>query len=648
MRYLSSWLKEYYKTDKPIGEITDLVTSLGSEVEDVNAEIFEAEVTPNRGDLLSHFGLARDLAAVCGSKLEKPKIELKEVSEKAADRVLVEIKSEKCPLYLARVIKGVKVGPSPEWMRKKLIACGAKPINNIVDVTNYVLLEFGHPLHAFDAEKIQGHKIIVRKIEKDTEVVTLDDQARALLPGMLAIYDSGRPVAIAGVMGLKNSEVDNSATEVILEAAVFDRKSIRKTSKELELVTEASYRFERGVDDQGVEYALDRAAGLIREVAGGKILQGVVEVGKVSQQIKIGIEYEKINRLVGQNFAKSEVDEILQSLGCKIEGGEAIIPSWRHDLEIWQDLAEEVARVNGLEKIKPQPLAAPANMPEAGDFHKKEAIKDFLADSGLDEVLNYSFLSQVDVVAAKIDAKNLIEVANPVQEENRYLRNSLIPGLLKSIARNPSFDDIEIFEIGNVFNTEGEKTNLAIATSGKSTRKANAIVKEFCQEFGISENEFPAKGGPTSGWKVYEIDRGELERFKVKKPAVSVAEIDLSNTLPKMKFKNLSLNVSDKDIKYRLISKFPPVKRDLAFIVDKETKAQDLRDEILKASKNVILVELFDEFVSDKLGIGKKNVAYHIWLESVDRTLSDTEADEEIKKIINSLKKKFGAQLRDK
>jgi phenylalanyl-tRNA synthetase beta chain len=637
MKYSISLLKEFYKTDKSIDEIADLITSLGSEVESIKDDTLETEVTPNRGDLLSHFGLARDLAAASLKKLDKPRLKLKEEGEKATNQVSVEIKSDLCPFYLARVIKGVKVGPSPAWMCEKLIACGAKPINNIVDITNYVMLEFGQPLHAFDAGKIEGGQIFVREVEKNEEVVTLDDQPRELLPKMLVISDSKRPIAIAGVMGLKNSEVDDSTVDIVLEAAVFDRKSIRKTSKLLGLVTAASYRFERGVDDGGVEYALDRAAQLILEIAGGKILQGVVKAGKASQQIEIDIEYEKINRLVGQNFSKEKVDKILQSLGCKIESGKAIVPSWRHDLEVWQDLVEEVARINGLEKIKPEPLKRSSKKPKASNFHKKEAIKDFLAGLGLDEVLNYSFLSQDDVVAAKIDAKNLVEVANPVQEENRYLRNSLIPGLLKSIARNPSFDDIEIFEVGNVFSAEGERTNLAIATSGKSTRKASAIVKEFCREFGILEDEF----------KIYEIDRDELERFKVKKPSVSVAEIDLSNALLKMKFKNLSLNVSERDIKYRPISKFPPVKRDLAFVVDRDVSALDIKNSILDVSPMVILAELFDEFSSDRFGVGKKNVAYHIWLESPSKTLSDSEADEQIKKIILKLEEKFGAKLRD-
>jgi phenylalanyl-tRNA synthetase beta chain len=637
MKYSISLLKDFYKTDKSIDEIADLITSLGSEVENIKDSTFEAEVTPNRGDLLSHFGLARDLAAAGLKKLDKPQLKLKEEGGKAAGQISVEIKSDLCPLYLARVIKGVKVGPSPAWMCEKLIACGAKPINNIVDVTNYVMLEFGQPLHAFDAGKIEGGQIFVREVEKNEEVVTLDSQPRELLPKMLVISDSKHPIAIAGVMGLENSEVDDSTVDIVLEAAVFDRKSIRKTSKLLGLVTAASYRFERGVDDKGVEYALDRAAQLILEVAGGKILQGVVRAGKVNQQIEIGIEYEKINRLVGRNFSKEKVDKILQSLGCKIESGRAIVPSWRHDLEVWQDLVEEVARISGLEKIKPEPLERSSRKPEASNFHKKEAIKDFLAGLGLDEVLNYSFLSQDDVVAAKIDAKNLVEVANPVQEENRYLRNSLIPGLLKSVARNPSFDDIEIFEIGNVFSAEGEKTNLAIATSGKSARKSSAIVKEFCQEFGILEGEF----------KIYEIDRGELERFKVKKPSVSVAEINLSSTLLKMEFKNLSLNVSEKDIKYRPISKFPPVKRDLAFVVDRGISALDIKNSILDVSPMVILAELFDEFSSDRFGIGKKNVAYHIWLESPNKTLADSEADKQIKKIISKLEEKFGARLRD-
>ncbi len=637
--------------------------------------VLEAEVTPNRGDVLSHFGLSRDLAAQEKS-IEKPVLDLKESGGKASDFVLVEIKTEKCPLYLARVIKGVKIGPSPADLKAKLEAVGAKSINNIVDATNFVMLDLGHPLHAFDAGKIQDKKIIISEIEQETEVVSLDGAPRALLPEMMVICDAKRPVAIAGIMGLKNSEVDDETTDIILEAAVFDAKSTRKSVKELSLQTEASYRFERGVDTAGTEYAINKAAQMIQELAGGEILEGVVQAGEVEKPHEVKIEYERINDLAGVEYGKEEVDKTLTNLGFKVKNGLAEVPSWRHDIFAWEDLVEEVIRMSGLERLKPVAISK-SNKPEPTDYFKKEKIKDYLKEFGLDEVSNYSFLSDEDVIAAKIDPKDLIEVANPVQEENRYLRNSLVPGLLKDITKNPSFDDIEIFEIGNVFLKEKEETNLAIVTSGKSARKVGEILKSFCEKFSVPESVF----------KVYDIDREELKRFKIKKPNVSVAEVRLSSVdstaipesgkaailhrkptgtdlegdepsrlsgagvslgeiLPKLKFENLDLKVKDCAIQYREVSKFPPVKRDLSFIVDEKTTLNDVKKEILSATKFAFLVEAFDEFQDKRFGEGKKNVAFHVWLQDLQKTMSDETADEQISKIIDSLQKKFQAELR--
>lgn len=600
-----------------------------------NDAVLEAEVTPNRGDLLSHFGLIRDVAAFQGKKLERPTLELKESGEDGKNSLSVEIKSDKCSLYLARMISNVKIGPSPAWLQEKLIACGAKPINNVVDVTNFVMLDLGQPLHAFDGKKIEGNKIIVREIEKEEEVETLDGARRALLPEMLVIADQNRPVAIAGVMGLKNSEVDEQTTDIILEAAVFSRPSIRKTSKLLSLQTEASYRFEREVDDGMTEYALNKAAQMIAELSGGEIQKGIIKAGEVEKEKTIKIFYEKINSLSGNEFSKEEIEKVLADLGFEIKGDEVSVPSWRHDIHSWEDLTEEVIRILGLNRIKPAPLQA-QKISAQDDYHKKEKIKDFLVQIGLTEVLNYSFLSEEDVKAAKIEPKDLVEVSNPVQDENKYLRNSLIPGLLKDVAKNPSFDDVEIFEIGNVFSKDLEQTNLAIATSGKGARKIKEILKKLNDEFGVSDDQF----------KVYDIDREELKRFKIKKPSVSVAEVSLGGILPKMIFKNLDLEVEESEILYREVSKFPPVKRDLAFVVDEKVTLSGIKKEILKASQNVVLVEPFDEFADKRFGQGKKNVAFHVWLQDLQKTMSDKAADEEISEIINDLKESFDADLR--
>lgn len=598
--------------------------------------VLDLEITPNRGDLLSHYGIARDLSAKSGKIISKEDISLSEGGGKATDAITVDSKTKLCPLYLARVIKGVKIAPSPDWLQARLVGVGTKPINNVVDVTNYIMLDLGHPMHAFDASKIACNKIEIREIKKDTDVITLDGEARVLLSGMMVIADGERPVAIAGVMGLQNSEVEAGTADIILEAAVFDRKSIRKTRRLLGIQTEASYRFERGVDEAGVQYAIDKAAKLIQEIAGGEILEGIVQAGDVKSRKEIAIEHEKIGSLLGFSIAEGRINEILVSLGFEIVGDRVLVPLWRHDIEIWQDLAEEVGRIQGLEKIEPIELPR-GDFAKKFDFYKKEMIKDYLVDLGLDETINYTFLSEPDVSAAQIDASNLAEVENPVQEENRYLRNSLVPGLLKAISRNPSFDDIEIFEIGKVFSKDEEWTSFAIACAGRGARKAGEIVQRVCEKFQLAREDFD----------IFEISGFDLGRFKVKKPTVYIAEVNLDVVFGKNELKAGDLNRDSSVVNYRPISKFPPVKRDLAFVVNVGVSADDIRGEIKNVSSKAILVELFDEFISDKLGNDKKSVAFHVWLEDEEKTLQDNEAEQEVKKIIDALGKKFGAELRN-
>jgi len=631
-------------------------TELGARVGEIlgKDQVFDLEITPNRGDLLSHFGLARDLAAKYGQRLEKPVLQnshaepgsaskiLKQVQDdkkvQAQDDIKVTIESPKCSLYLAKVIEKVKIAPSPKWLQDKLIAVGAKPINNIVDVTNYIMLDLGHPLHAFDKSKISDNAIVVKEFSADTDVVTLDGEARTVLPQMLGIWDGERPVAIAGIMGLKNSEVDENTTDIVLEAAVFERKSVRKTAKLLNLKTEASARFERGVDSEGAKYAIDKAAKLIQEIAGGEIRPVVMAENKsvIPDSIRnLKIPYDKINSYANLNLEKKEIDEILENLGFQVESGEAAVPSWRHDIEIWQDLAEEVYRINGLDKIVPLPLRE-MQKSEPSDYFKKEKIKDYLVELGLDEAISYTFLSDEDVVAAKLDSSDLLEVVNPVQDEIRYLRTSLIPGLLRAISKNPSFDDIEFFELGNIFSKENEWTSLGIATSGKSARKAEEIVDLLCKKFSFNIDAF----------KIYEINKEELKRFKVKKPAVFIVEAKMTDLFKSAQFDDLSLTISGKKVEYRPISKFPPVKRDLAFVVDEEIPSAEFGATILQVAPEAVLVELFDEFSSDKLGTGKKSLAYHVYLQKLEKTLENSEADEVVLKIVEEIKEKFGAELR--
>ena len=600
--------------------------------------VVDLDVTANRGDCLSHLGIAREVAAAKNLQIKKEPISLKHsILEHSSAKISFDVKNpDLCPQYFARVITGVKIGPSPEWLQQRLIDCGTKPINNVVDVTNYILLDLGHPLHAFDWKKIKKSTIIVRTAKKTERIVTLDNEIRNLGSEMLVIADSTKPIAIAGIMGGENSEVDETTETVVLEAAEFDRKNIRKTSKDLNLSTVASYRFERGVDFGAIEYAINKAADLIVKTAGGKLMQGIVQSGTPSDKITIKIEYDLINQLLGLKLNEEDIDHILRHLGFSISAGIAEVPSWRHDISIWQDIAEEIGRIIGYDAIRPEILPKTAR-PGKSAYYFKEKLKDFLVSSGYTETMNYPFLSEDDIVAAKLNVKNLLEISNPIQPENKYLRNSLVPGLLKNIAKNPSFDQIAIFEIGHIFSKTSEFTNLAIATAGKSLELHDKTIAKLALEFKIAEKEF----------KISQFTRDELIRYKVKKPAVEVTEIILSKIVENKKIdQSIVLKTASGKILYRGVSKYPAITRDLAFVVDKKLDIKKVSDDIYAVSELINRVELFDEFASEKFGIGKKNIAFHICLQSKYKTLKDSEAEDVIKAIIKSIERKYKAKLR--
>jgi phenylalanyl-tRNA synthetase beta chain len=600
--------------------------------------MLELEITPNRGDCLSHIGVAREIAAFTSQGIKKEPVSIQMSSQNASEQVSVSIENKTaCSQYLARIIKGVKIGPSPKWLRERIEACGAKSINNVVDITNYIMLDLGQPLHCFDYDKIEKKSIIVRNAKQNEKIVTLDGQERKLQTQTLVIADSKKPVAIAGIMGGANSEVSQNTTNILLEAAVFERKGIRKSTKDLGLVTEASYRFERGIDEGTVEYAINKASKMIADIASGKVMLGIVRDGSKPQKKSIEIRREKINQLLGLDLTNSNTEIILKQLGFDVNGDDVIIPLWRHDIETWQDLAEEVGRIYGYDKIPLCKVEKSREVP-LSDYYAVEHIKDILSNIGATQVMNYPFLSDKDIVAAKLSATDLLEVANPVQPENKYLRNSLIPGLIKNVAKNPAFDPIIIFEIDHTFTKRSEKVNLAIAISGKNLESLRENVSV------ILENNFKLE---KSFIKFNQLQREELVRFKIKKPSVLVTEIEVEKIVNKISQKERSLNIIKKHVHYRPLSKYPSATRDLAFIVDKKVKAQDLEETIYNTSEQINRVELFDEFASDKLGKGKKNLAFHIFMQDMKKTMTDSEADLVIKNIIQNIQKQYLAKLRD-
>lgn len=588
--------------------------------------VFDIEVTPNRGDCLSHLGIARELSVLTEQPLKQNKIQ--EINNHGAIKIDI-ADSNLCPQYHACEIKGVKVATSPEWLSRRLEKVGIKAINNIVDITNLVMLDLGQPLHAFDLKKIDD-KIVVRLAETNESLNCLDGKERQLKLNNLVIADTNKPIAIAGIIGGANSEIDAETHDIVIEGAEFNPVSIRKSVKELAISTEASYRFERGIDSGSVRQAVVAAAQKIVELAGGEIV-GISSFETEQKSISIKIEYEKIKNLIGLKIDNKQIDKILVSLGFLITSEIAMVPTWRHDITLWQDLAEEVARIIGYDKI-PRNKLGQVEPPERSSYYTKEQIKDILTKIGFSEVFAYSFLSEKDLEIAKIEPIDLIEVANPIQPENKYLRNSLVPGLLRAVAKNPTFDPIAIFELGHIFTAENEKTYLGLMTSGKNSHQ---IIQDAISKLNL---DIPIK----------QLTSDQLQQYKIRKPMTCVVEIDIDEIINKidLQVKNEPLQAPETAFFYRNVSKYPSVVRDLAFIVNSNVSTTEIEKEIYTASDQILLIELFDEFTSDKFGEGKKNIAYHIWLQGIDQPMDEIIANEIFEKIISQLENKFSAKLR--
>jgi len=563
------------------------------------------------------------------------------ISDKIANRISLEVQSSKlAPKYQLRLIDRVKVGKSPEWLQNRLKRVGLKPINNIVDITNYIMLDLGQPLHAFDFNKISGKKIIVREALKGEKIQALDNIFYQLDNKELVIADSKKVLAIAGIIGGKNSEIDSESNTILLEAAVFDRRSIRKTSKIHNITTDASYRFERDIDPAGVEYALNKAAKLMSEIANGRVYSGILKSDSLTDASKIKIESKKINRLLGVDLSDNEMRNIFCLLGFTVTGDYLSVPSWRHDINLWQDLAEEVGRIYGYNRIKFLPIKN-EKPSKNNSYFLKEALKDCLFSSGFTETISYSFFSEAEVKSSTKKQRELLEVKNPVQPENRYLRDSLLPSLFLVVAKNALFNPISIFELNSVYTTRGEEKLLAVVVDAKDKKIVDLKIDQAITGL---QNKLAEKI-QIKIEKNY-LTTAEINKYRIKKSVVGFFEINLLPTIEKTKKVNFELIKDKKSVRYRPISKYPSVIRDLAFVVDKKHKPESIIDTIYETSDQVNRVELFDKFTSDKLGKEKVSYAFHLYLQNPERTMVDFEADEIINKIVNIIKSSFSGELR--
>jgi len=677
MNFSYNWLQSFFKKKLPKPEkLAELLTMHSFEVSEVKNPsaggddwLLDIDILPNRGpDCFSHLGIAREISAITGFKylIDMPKFN-EDKGIKAKDFVNVTVKDKvACPRYTARVITGTKVGFSPKWMRERLEVCGLKPINNIVDVANYVMLETGQPLHAFDGEKLEDRKIIVRFAKEGEKITTLDGEKYGLEKGMLVIADTKKPVAMAGIKGGKAPEIDLKTKVVVLESANFYSRIIRRASKRIDLKTDASWRFEHGIDPNLTEFAINRAAFLIQEIAGGKICQGLIDIypKKVyPKRIKLNLDY--IESLLGIKIPHQEIITILKSLGFKIKNFklkivEVEVPTFRLDISIPEDLIEEIGRIHGYQEIPARfPLAVLIPPKRNLDIFWENLSKDILKEAGFSEVYNYSFISGKDGEIFKYSKHDLMDVENPTSLDFQYLRPSLIPNLLKNIEKNfRNFSKIKIFELGKIFRQpKTEKKALSGVMTGEVFYETKGTIDLLLNKLGISNIWFDEyrptpEESKLAIWQskkcaeikvnheeigfLGEISPKILDDFKI---ATKVIAFDID-------FEKLS-KLTSEEHEYRPISRFPSAVRDIAVLVPREVRVAQVLNEIYDTGKGLVRdVDLFDIYEGGELPAGKKNLAFHIIYQAEDRTMTSEEIDGLQKKIISALEQNRTWQVR--
>lgn len=643
------------------------------EVLNINDYVLEIEITPNRPDCLSILGMAREIAATFDKKLTLPEIKINNEVDKIEDYLTsIKIESANCNRYYTRVIKDVEVKNSPIWLQARLMEAGIRPINNIVDISNYVMLEYGQPLHAFDLDKIENKEIIVRQAKLDEKITTLDDKERELDENDLIIADSNNPIAIAGVMGGLDTEVTENTKVVLLESANFNGKSIRLTSNKFALRSEASSRYEKDVDAKICKDAADRFCQLVEEVGAGTVIAGSKDIYEnPAEETVIELRSEIVNRKLGVNLSKEEIIKYLVGLGLKVEEDKELlvtVPTIRQDLKIEVDLIEEIGRLYGFHNIKPQPLVGELTRGEKPKFRVIEDMsKEILVGLGLDEILTYSFISpkSYDLINAPEDSelRNYATLLNPLGQDYSVMRTTLISNVLEAISRNYNrkVEDVFFYEFGNIFkptelpviNPPKEKRTLILGGYGNNLDfyKLKEVITILLNRIGIKNIEIeretnnttfhPGRTAKLSIDGEYigvlgEIHPDVASNYNLK-TRVYVAEIDYDIIID-----NISLVRT-----YKELPKYPAMSRDLALVVDEEIMVGEIEAVIRKHGKKLLEdIKLFDVYTGDQIPDGKKSVAYSIRYRASDRTLTDEEVNKIQDKLIEDLKTILNAELR--
>ena len=643
----------------PIGE--NPIKFLG-----LDDNVIDFELTANRGDLLSTLGMAYELSAIYDKEVREPEITHNEIGESIDTEFKVQVETENCKLFLAKLAKNVEIKESPDFIKNRLIACGIRPINNVVDISNYVMLELGQPLHFYDYENL-GKKIVVRMAKNGEKMTTLDNIERTLTEEDIVITDGTKPVGIAGVMGGLETEVEKETKDVLIEAAIFDSVKVRKTSNKI-LRSEASNRFEKGLDPKRTYMAIERACMLLEKYAGAKIAPGTIKYDvSYNKEKEIIIEYKFINDVLGSNISKEDIINTLRKLKFEVIPKEksclVIVPTRRQDISIKEDLVEEIGRIYGVDNIKGKLPVVPMKMGHVNKTIRK--IKHKLCDLGLNETLSYVLINDKDVHKFTLDEFEELSLMDPITEERNTLRYSLIPSLYKIYEYNKAREnnDVSLFEIGKGFwkkgENYGETLKLCVLMKGKYYNKIGyneqinfydikGIAEEFLDFLGFNgrysfvlpkklAKEFhPGKSAEIS---VNNDVIGVIARIhpQIEKEEVYVMEIDLDKLLSKKVEK----------MKFKEISKFPSIKKDLSILVDKNISSKEIETKIKKkAGKLLTEIKVFDLYEGKNLlDNSKKSLAYSLSFGDNSRTLQDEEVNSIMEKIIEDLAKS-GMELR--
>lgn len=664
-------------------------TPVGIPAKDVlglNDVVLEFELTANRADCFSVFGLVREIAAITGNKPHFPEIKVNEDDNtKLNDIFSVEIADpDLCSRFSTRMLKNVKIGPSPEWMQQRLEGAGIRSINNVVDVTNFVMIELGHPMHAYDYDKITGKKLIARRAIEGEELHTLDDTSRKAKGEMLVIADSEKAAGLAGIMGGFETEITDTTTTVVLESADFYGPCIRRTARACGLSSEASGRFERGVDSETTIKALDRAAQLLQEMGACTVCEGIVDVYPNPKQANyVTFTPEQINNHLGTNIAKDVMLNIITSVGFDVTKDEndeitVKVPSWRNDVTCMADISEEIARLHGFDKIKstlPNGVSMQGTQSAKQTFIDK--VKASLSSQGLYETISFALTNEETFNKLNIPQdsplRKAVPIMNPLSDEYPLVRTTLLSSIFDNLARNLARknDDVALFEVGSVFFPKAlpvtelpdEVVKIAGAITGRRNAQgwnqtndmvdfydAKGIIEELLTNLRVTRytveagTHYAMHPGKTALFKkgrdviatVGEVHPAVLSAYGITKP-VYIFELDATTVMKYMA----------KDLKYKALPKYPATSRDLAMLVDVDVNAADIEKAMTKAAgQNLTQITLFDVYTGKQVEEGKKSLAFSLTFQSNDKTLTDAEIDPAIEKIVAKLQKDFNANLR--